>query len=177
MFGGAFFEDLPRDAAISKVCMQHGDVLVLATDGVFDNLNNQDILKIVSGRMTFAGAWTGTAAVEIGVSRQLDALTRPGGVDSALLSPLPPPNQILSRMADSQASSLDNATSGHGQTLQALLAASIVGEAKLASIDFRRDGPFAKEVQRYFPWEWYRGGKVDDICVVVVIAVAVEQES
>jgi protein phosphatase PTC7 len=33
------------------------------------------------------------------------------------------------------------------------------------------DGPFAKEVQKYYPNEDWRGGKVDDICVVVAIVV------
>lgn len=169
IFGGTFLEDLPRDAAVSNITMQHGDVLVLATDGVFDNLNNQDILKIVTARMTLAGAWTGTADLGIGVSKHLDALTRPGGLaapppspsahsDSASASsPSPPPRRVTA--------------SNRGHTLQALLALSIAGEAKIASVDFRRDSPFAKEAQRHSPAEWYRGGKVDDICALVVVAV------
>ncbi|KAL1963846.1 hypothetical protein VTN77DRAFT_7777 [Rasamsonia byssochlamydoides] len=158
IFGGEYFEDLPRDAAVTNVAMQHGDVLVLATDGLFDNLNNQDILKIVTGRMVLAGAWTGKPQGGIGVSPRLSELTRPGGLDS--LSSPPPAS-----------SSTVTANSRTGHTLQGLLAASIVGEAKIASEDMRRDGPFAKEAQRYFPSDWYRGGKVDDICVVVVMAV------
>lgn len=161
IFGGVYFEDLPRDAAVTNVGMQHGDVLVLATDGVFDNLNNQDILKIVTGRMVVTGAWTGTPQGSIGVSTRLDDLTQPGGLDS---SPLPPPSR-------SSSSSSSSAGSHTLHTLQGLLAASIVGEAKLASVDMRRDGPFAKEAQRYYPSDLYRGGKVDDICVLVLIAV------
>ncbi|KAL1986882.1 hypothetical protein VTN96DRAFT_5299 [Rasamsonia emersonii] len=158
IFGGEYFEDLPRDAAVTNVSMQHGDVLVLATDGVFDNLNNQDILKIVTGRMVVTGAWTGSAQGSISVSPRLAELTRPGGLDS------------------SSSSSGNNATTTTTNpltrlTLQGLLAASIVGEAKIASVDMRRDGPFAKEAQRYFPSEYYRGGKVDDICALVIMAV------
>jgi serine/threonine protein phosphatase PrpC len=41
-------------ARIRGVQMQHGDVLMVATDGVFDNLNNQDILKLVTSRMIFS---------------------------------------------------------------------------------------------------------------------------
>ena len=33
------------------------------------------------------------------------------------------------------------------------------------------DGPFAREVQRRFPNESYRGGKIDDICVLVAVVV------
>ena len=55
--------------------------------------------------------------------------------------------------------------------LQTNLASHIVAEAKSASEDSRRDGPFAREVQRHYPEEDYRGGKVDDICVVVAVVV------
>ncbi|KAL2004925.1 hypothetical protein VTN00DRAFT_2775 [Thermoascus crustaceus] len=171
VFGGTFLEDSPRDAAVSNINMQHGDVLVLATDGVFDNLNNQDILKIVTGRMILAGAWTGTADMGIGVSKHLDALTRPGGLAAPPPSPAAhadaPPSPA--ERSGEQKPRLTAKTRGH--TLQALLALSIAGEAKIASVDFRRDGPFAKEAQRYRPQEWYRGGKVDDICALVVVAV------
>ena len=56
-------------------------------------------------------------------------------------------------------------------SLQAVLAVAITGEAKLASLNTRADGPFAKEVQRYYPHEEFHGGKVDDICVVVAVVV------
>ncbi|RPA83211.1 protein serine/threonine phosphatase 2C [Ascobolus immersus RN42] len=39
----------------------------------------------------------------------------------------------------------------------------------------REDGPFAKEVQRVFPGEGYRGGKPDDVGVVVVVVEAGQQ--
>ncbi|EEP76669.1 predicted protein [Uncinocarpus reesii 1704] len=45
IFGGRQYEDLPQDANVTNYRLQHGDVLLLATDGVYDNLNNQDILK------------------------------------------------------------------------------------------------------------------------------------
>lgn len=151
MFGGTYFEDLPRDAAVSTASLQHGDVLVLATDGVFDNLNNQELLKIVTSRMLLTGAWAETSGDGIGASSKLGALTQSGGQGL-------PSSSSVSKSA------------GYN-SLQGLLAASIVGEAKLASVDVRRDGPFAKEAQRYHPGHWYRGGKVDDICVVVVVAV------
>lgn len=154
MFGGMYFEDLPRDAAVSSATLQHGDVLLLATDGVFDNLNNQELLKIVTSRMLLTGAWVDTTGEGIVASEKIDALTTSGGLG------LP--------SSSSSSSSPKSASFG---SLQGLLAASIVAEAKLASIDVRRDGPFAKEAQRYHPGHWYKGGKVDDICVVVVVAV------
>jgi protein phosphatase PTC7 len=41
--------------------------------------------------------------------------------------------------------------------------------AKQASVNTKRDGPFAKEVKKYYPHEGWHGGKVDDICVVIAI--------
>lgn len=55
--------------------------------------------------------------------------------------------------------------------LQTVLAVSIVNAAKQASMDLHRDGPFAKSVQRAFPRERWHGGKVDDICVVVMLVL------
>ena len=70
--------------------------------------------------------------------------------------------------------SLDRLTKNENEKqvqLQTKLAMHIVREAKSASLDSRRDGPFAREVQRHYPGENYRGGKVDDICVVVAVVV------
>lgn len=162
VFGGAFLEDFPRDASVTNVQMQHGDVLIIATDGVFDNLNNQDILKLITSRMVMTGAWTATES-GVGVSENLHALAAPGGLADAL--PTPSGSPLSKDPANTESGPED------GVTLQSVLAATIAGEAKIASVDYRRDGPFAKEAQRYHPGDYYRGGKVDDICVVVVIAV------
>ncbi|KAJ5660308.1 hypothetical protein N7507_006759 [Penicillium longicatenatum] len=166
IFGGAYLEDFPRDASVTNVQVQHGDVLILATDGVFDNLNNQDILKLVSSRMILTGAWTATADYGVTVSDHLRELTVPGGLASAFPPPKPSKSQHGSQ-EEKEPSPRPEST----LTLQSLLAASIANEAKVASVDFRRDGPFAKEAQRYYPGDYYRGGKVDDICVLVLIAI------
>lgn len=59
-FGGTQLSDLPRDAEVTRHALRHGDVLVFASDGLWDNLFNQDILRIVSGAMTTTGAWRKT---------------------------------------------------------------------------------------------------------------------
>jgi len=165
VFGGAFLEDFPRDAAVTNLQMQHGDVLMLATDGVFDNLNNQDILKLITSRMILTGAWTAAPDTAVGVSNSLAALTVPGGLAETFH---PPSSSDSTSKEDSKEFSKRLKST---LTLQSLLAASIAGEAKLASVDFRRDGPFAKEAQRYYPGDYYRGGKVDDICALVLVAI------
>lgn len=73
---------------------------------------------------------------------------------------------------------LEAEESGEKETasLQSLLATEIVGAAKAASVNSRLDGPFAKEVKKYYPHENWRGGKVDDICVVVVVVSEGKEE-
>ncbi|KAJ5732820.1 hypothetical protein N7493_004301 [Penicillium malachiteum] len=167
VFGGGYLEDFPSDASVTNVQMQHGDVLMLATDGVFDNLYNQDILKIVSSRMSMTGAWTATPDYGIWASDNLRDLTVPGGLAFAF----PPPPGPSKSQKDMSEQEKHAASLGANLTLQSLLAASIAGEAKMASVDMRRDGPFAKEAQRYYPGDHYHGGKVDDICAIVVVAI------
>ena len=140
-FGGGPLHDLPKDAGLTTHAVRHGDILVFATDGVWDNLSPTDLLKIVSRQMMGFQAWTnGEKGTE--VSEKIHQLVQGGGIAK--------PTE-------------DN--------LQATLAVNIVGEAKAASMDTKRDGPFAKEVQKHYPDEDWHGGKVDDICVVVAVVV------
>lgn len=139
--GGRPLSDFPRDASVTGHQLRHGDVLVFATDGVWDNLSSLDILKIVSRRMTGFRAWE-VGQKGLTVSEDILALTQEGGISKQ-----------------------------YENTLQALLAAAITGEAKMASVNTKADGPFAREVHKYYPYEDFHGGKVDDICVVVAIVV------
>ncbi|KAH6619711.1 phosphoprotein phosphatase-like protein [Chaetomium sp. MPI-SDFR-AT-0129] len=141
-FGGAQLMDQPRDAEVTRLRLRHGDVLVLASDGLWDNLFNQDVLRIVSRTMARAGAW---ASTERGVQVATDL--RPFTTLSEANMP---------------------AAATH-PTLQSLIATEIVGAAKAASVNAKLDGPFAKEVKRYYPHEVWHGGKEDDICAVVVL--------
>ncbi|KAI9713333.1 MAG: hypothetical protein M1812_006692 [Candelaria pacifica] len=141
LFGGKSVSDSPKDADITDHDLKHGDVLVFASDGVWDNLSPSEALRLVSRYMTNLGAWErGVNGTRVG--DQLHRLTQRGG---------------LGKQPDN--------------TLQALIAVAIASEAKAASLNTKVDGPFAKEIQKRYPREDYRGGKVDDICVVTVIAV------
>ncbi|KAI9772150.1 MAG: hypothetical protein M1835_006319 [Candelina submexicana] len=141
LFGGKPMSDTPMDADVTDHDLRHGDVLVFASDGVWDNLSSSEALRLVSRYMTSLGAWeSGDKGIAIG--DQLHGLTQRGGLGKH------PEN-----------------------TLQALIAVAIASEAKAASMNTKVDGPFAKEIHKRFPRENYRGGKVDDICVVTAIAV------
>ena len=141
IFGGSPLSDYPRDASVTSHQLRHGDVLVFATDGVWDNLSSTDVLQIVSRHMTSFQAWSvGEKGIE--VADAIRGLTLKGGIPKK-----------------------------HEDSLQTLLAVTITGEAKMASMNTKRDGPFAKEVQKFYSHEDYHGGKVDDICVVVAIII------
>jgi protein phosphatase PTC7 len=144
VFGGLPLDDKPDRADLADHTLRHGDVLVLATDGVWDNLNRQDVLSVVSEHMRSTGAWSRDG--------------RGGYVVSPVLS------ELVDRSLGPQKHKLPG-------TLQSVLAAAIVGEAKTASLSAKRDGPFAKEMQKQFPFDPWHGGKVDDIAVLVVVPV------
>lgn len=143
LYGGQRLQDLPKDANLTKHRLRHGDVLVFASDGVWDNLAAQDILKGVSHDMLGSGAWEYTDDDGVAVGERLKDYIKGGDATAAWGDALP--------------------------TLQSVLAVGITSAAKSASVDKYEDGPFAREVQKYYPHENWRGGKVDDICVVVAI--------
>ncbi|KAJ4150942.1 hypothetical protein LMH87_011669 [Akanthomyces muscarius] len=152
-FGGTQLSDLPRDADVTQHRLRHGDVLLLATDGVLDNLFNQDILRVASRVMGATGAWTMSDAGQVQIADDLDAVIR---------SPVAPAQAPGSRRQQHP---------DRPVTLQSLLATELVLAAKRASVNTKQDGPFAKEVQKYYPQENWHGGKIDDICVVAVVVV------
>lgn len=150
LFGGQPLMDKPSDSVNTVHEVVHGDVLIFATDGVWDNLNAQEILRIVSQQMIKHQGWTRASAEDwarsasggIVGSDKLAGLTQPGGTEAR-----------------------------ENHTLQSLIAMAITAHAKAASVDQYRDGPFAREVQRRYPHERFHGGKADDICVVVAVVV------
>ncbi|KAH7408293.1 phosphatase 2C-like domain-containing protein [Phaeosphaeria sp. MPI-PUGE-AT-0046c] len=146
VFGGpTTLSDLPKESSITHHKVRHGDLLIFATDGVWDNLSPQDCLGIVSRQMVDLGAWVeNDGAIEVG--------------------------QDLAKLVQAGASKKAGKTS-----LQAKVAVAIAKEAKETGLNTRRDGPFAKEVQKAYPGENWHGGKPDDIAVVV--AVVLEEAS
>lgn len=141
-FGGQQLSDLPRDADVTHHELRHGDVILFATDGVLDNLFNQDLLRIASRVMVASGAWKMAEGGGVGVTDKLELLVTPAE-----------PSEENKKTV----------------TLQSLLATEIVAAAKRASVNTKLDGPFAKEVHKYYPQENWHGGKVDDICVIVAV--------
>ena len=151
--GGQHFSEAPNQADVTRHKVRHGDIVVFATDGVWDNLSAQDTLGIVTRVMEENNYWgnpTNGESVET-------------VLNSSLISSMP--KEVKSQDAETY--------------LPGLLATAIMREAKVAGLDGRRDGPFAKEVNQHYPDEGWTGGKPDDIAVVVCVAVdgAVEAAS
>lgn len=134
--------DLPKDAHVTSHDVRHGDILVFASDGVWDNLSSQDLLQRVSHIMKVFDAWPVSVMGGVKVGEKLESLTKDLGSPST-----------------------------ENYSLQKVLATILVSEAKQASRNTRVDGPFAREVNRNFPHERFRGGKMDDICLIVAIVV------
>lgn len=141
LFGSEHFSETPADSDVYSHPVSHGDVFVFATDGCWDNLSPEDVLRIVSGVMLKVEAWTVDKNGAVGVG---------SGFTGNCSGP-----------------TITHDGSGKAVDLSTVLATAIVREAKDCSLNTRRDGPFAKEVKRYFPMENWRGGKPDDICAVV----------
>jgi protein phosphatase PTC7 len=146
IFGGSQqFSETPSQADISKHSVKHGDIVVFATDGVWDNLSPMDTLNIVTRVMNEGGFW-------------FQSHNFPGAetmLNSALISSLP--TSVTDKDAETY--------------LPGLLATAIMREAKVAGLDRRRESPFAKEVNMRYPQEGWEGGKPDDIAVVVCVVV------
>lgn len=147
IFGGGsqHFSETPGQAAIVNHELRHGDIVVFGTDGVWDNLSAQDTLGVVTKVMEQQGYWFKSHNFA-GAETMLNG---------KMISALP------ARIGESD----------QENHLPGLVAAAVMREAKLAGLDRRRDGPFAKEVKMRYPQEGWEGGKPDDIAVVVCIAV------
>lgn len=147
IFGGGsqHFSETPAQADLVSHELKHGDIVVFGTDGVWDNLSAQDTLAVVTKVMEDNGYWFRSHNFQ-GAETMLNA---------KMISALP------ARIGESDQ---DNYLPG-------LLATAVMREAKVAGLDRRRDGPFAKEVKMWYPQEGWQGGKPDDIAVVVCIAV------
>ncbi len=143
IFGSMPLDDKPDRADVADHMLRHGDVLVLATDGVWDNLDSQDVLKIVSRIMRESGAWHLVPTKGYTISDNIGGLIHRERAKKLQL---------------------------HG-SLQSVLAAEIVGEAKSAGLNKKRNGPFAKAVMKEYPYDPYQGGKPDDIAVLVVVPI------
>lgn len=164
LFGNKPYAESAADAALTTHKLSHGDVLVFATDGVWDNLSPQDTLQIVSKIMLNTGAWRDPDMGSTAAGEDLAEIVQEASQKFAAS-----PHRSLA--AKTGALNAQGGEMKEVRNLSAILATAITHEAKAASLDRKRDGPFAREVQKYYPQENWTGGKADDICTIVVVVV------
>ena len=146
IFGGStYFSETPAQSDIYNYTLKHGDVVLFATDGVWDNLSAQDTLQIVTRIMEEGGYW-------------FKSHKFPGAetiLNDTLIRELP---KVIEEDIEET-------------FLPGQLARAVMHEAKVAGLDRKRNGPFAREVKQRYPNEDWQGGKPDDIAVVACVAV------
>ncbi|KAF2674981.1 protein serine/threonine phosphatase 2C [Microthyrium microscopicum] len=147
LFGNEPFAETPAKSETSTHNLSHGDVFVFATDGLWDNLSGDEVLRIISGVMLRSGAWRVDTEGAVSVSDE--------GLAASILERAPGADELGEGVLD----------------LSTMLAMAILREAKECSLNKRRDGPFAKEAKKAYPMEDWGGGKPDDICAVVGVVV------
>lgn len=168
-FGGEPLHDYPSDSAVTRHQVAHGDVLVFGTDGVWDNLNSGDVLDIVRKEMDANGAWV----VRGGTDGNGEVI---GAADLADKADW---RRSAEEVSDAgKAAGQVKVTGGKAAeedarlvSIQEKLAFKIAKQAQMAAIDMKRVSPFGREIKRWYPNEVWRGGKVDDVAVVVAVIV------
>ncbi|POS84759.1 hypothetical protein EPUL_003120, partial [Erysiphe pulchra] len=141
VYGTPYLQDAPEKADITQKNLEHGDVFIIGSDGLWDNLFNSDILEIVSQAMLRAQAWKYSSSKGFSVGKNLAA---------TLSSP-------------------DRSRRSKLESLHRTIATRITAEANAASTNKLRESPFSQEVHMAYPNNGYNGGKIDDICVIVAI--------
>ncbi len=139
--GGGMYSEMPDDADITSLQVEHGDVLVFATDGVWDNVTPEEVLGVTSRIMKSLHAWLAYGDEVMANSRLHLRLTAKPCADNI-----------------------------RGNILSDILALAIAQEARACSLNPRRASPFSKKARVWYPEESWQGGKPDDICVLVAIA-------
>ncbi|KAI9241799.1 MAG: phosphatase 2C-like domain-containing protein [Podila humilis] len=157
---GSYVQDLPKDAAQSTHQLEDGDVIVLATDGFWDNVFTKETIELVD--------------------KELGDIIRDKSHHSPSKPIVPPfnhhplPLQQLSQQLQSEEAPLGKHGSEEGQrpplTAEQVLARvralsqRLTNTARHISLDQTRNTPFSESAQHL-----RSGGKVDDITVIVTL--------
>jgi len=155
---GSGSDDNPRDSVRAETDIQDGDILILATDGFFDNVEDQEIVEYVNKFI---------AKREIQQNKQTLLATHNPVIgldsDSILSSSIPSTHRSQHARALSTDSNNSNKFSAVNKNDE--LAGELAALANKFAHDRTKQTPFAKQCRAHgFA---HSGGKVDDITVVV----------
>lgn len=205
--------DRPASAQDSTIQVQSGDIIILATDGFFDNLFNHRIMELVTQflhehqiRLDRMRAWpqsvdkskveanaqvTSANAATAAISSVAASAARPSSptLSSRSIAQAAPTANLhtapAAAVAASLSPSLDTAadtaaTAAAATPTPALdketlnrLAVFLVESASTAAADRRSETPFSQGAKKQ--GKRHRGGKQDDITVVVAQVLSTEQ--
>ncbi|KAJ2488385.1 hypothetical protein IWW37_004848 [Coemansia sp. RSA 2050] len=167
--------DRPSDAQVFRLKIQKGDVIIVGSDGVFDNLFDEDILEEVNQHLPPAMRSEGQPELKYSTDSlwyesqqsgdRLEALCRNGGPDKAVEVA---PSSTTKVVAGAPKLSLPQFhIDPHAISL------AIAKRAKLVSEDTRyTESPFQMRAMQ--EGLYYQGGKRDDITVVVAVVTDLE---
>ncbi|KAJ2021696.1 hypothetical protein IWW57_004821 [Coemansia sp. S610] len=167
--------DRPSDAQVFRLKIQKGDVIIVGSDGVFDNLFDEDILEEVNQHLPPAMRSEGQPELKYSTDSlwyesqqpgdRLEALCRNGGPDKTVEVA---PSSTTKVVAGAPKLSLPQFhIDPHAISL------AIAKRAKLVSEDTRyTESPFQMRAMQ--EGLYYQGGKRDDITVVVAVVTDLE---
>ncbi|KAJ2019358.1 hypothetical protein GGI03_001558 [Coemansia sp. RSA 2337] len=167
--------DRPSDAQVFRLKIQKGDVIIVGSDGVFDNLFDEDILEEVNQHLPPAMRAEGQPELKYSTDslwyesqqsgERLEAICRNSGPDKMVEVA---PSSTTKVVAGAPKLSLPQFhVDPHAISL------AIAKRAKLVSEDTRyTESPFQMRAMQ--EGLYYQGGKRDDITVVVAVVTDLE---
>ncbi|CAD7923905.1 unnamed protein product [Amoebophrya sp. A120] len=171
---GMHSDDMPEHGDVHSVKVQEGDLILCATDGIFDNLFDEDILERLCGPATGADeadAMSTASTTSTSTPSEEGAASSKASTGSTTSS---------EQEAATPASSENSASSTTEQTAISNLeqrAQDIVKAAFVLSLDPHYNSPFASREKEWLEklpaalrpkGKGYEGGKPDDISAVLV---------
>ncbi|KAJ1954873.1 hypothetical protein GGI12_005693 [Dipsacomyces acuminosporus] len=177
--------DRPSDAQVFRLKIQKGDIIIVGSDGVFDNLFDEDILEEVNQHLPPMMRSEGEPELKY----SNDSLWYESQQSDSKLEALCQGGHVGSVVAPSATASVPAATSAPPAKPQAevkpkfslpqfhvdpkAISLAIAKRAKLVSEDTRyAESPFQMRAMQ--EGLYYQGGKRDDITVVVAIVTDLE---
>ncbi|TCD71114.1 hypothetical protein EIP91_000208 [Steccherinum ochraceum] len=160
----------PQDAKIFTVPVQADDILVLASDGLSDNLWDEDILDEVirfrRGFMDKPHRTMSTTTMQTQSDGILGRRTLAGMLSEALCSRARSVSERRGRMASSKPSSSSRLFASAPSTGHSPLKAMLLDDSNVNN-GFADEVPFARRAREH--GKCYRGGKPDDISVLIAV--------
>ncbi|KAJ1986876.1 hypothetical protein GGI25_001185 [Coemansia spiralis] len=166
--------DRPSDAQVFRLKIQKGDIIIVGSDGVFDNLFDEDILEEVNQHLPPVMRATGEPELKYSSDSlwyesqqsdsKLEAICQ-GGNEDVMVAPAPGASKIVA--------TTPKFTLPQFHVDPKAISLAIAKRARLVSEDARyTESPFQMRAMQ--EGLYYQGGKRDDITVIVAVVTDLE---